>query len=217
MHPRAHPPAHPYAQGVRTAMRTEHLSTSGETSDSQGEDDGFEVFWAAYPPGDDPHPKRPAREAWDRAISAGADPEVIIRAAKRFAEGQRAKGKTGTPWVPFPARWLDDQRWDDQRWRDEGDTAPPELKVREGEDPQWTNIKRRLCEAVGGPVLVNSWLGEVAFAIADDVVWLSARSGYMRDAILERFDHHLLPACQAVMPSVRSVEVTVALARASGQ
>jgi hypothetical protein len=186
--------------------RTEELpSQEGRTKDSQDGSDRFEAFWAAYPRGAGSHPKTPAREAFTRALNAGADPEPIIKAAQRFADEQRAAGRIGTRYIPFPAKWLDEERWRDQ----EGDTRPAELDIREGEDPRWTNIKLRMCGAVG-PAVVNAWLGKVAFAIAGDVVWLSAPSSYMRQAILERFHDQLLTACRAEMPSVSRLEVTVA-------
>ena len=77
-------------------------------------DDDFEQFWKAYPKrGSASNPKKPARDKFDRAVAAGADPKVIVAAARRFCEVERQNGNEGTKFIPQATRWLNEQRWND--------------------------------------------------------------------------------------------------------
>lgn len=81
----------------------------------------FEEFWAVYPKrGLAANPKKPASEKFARAVKSGADPEVIIAAAKRFAEIERRTGRLGTEKVAQAQTWLNQQRWGDYP-----DSPPP--------------------------------------------------------------------------------------------
>lgn len=71
--------------------------------------DRFEEFWQAYPSRPN-NPKKPARQKFDRAVKAGADPSVIIRAAGILA-GQR-KGQD-PQFTPMASTWLNQERWND--------------------------------------------------------------------------------------------------------
>ena len=74
----------------------------------------FDEFWKAYPKrGSASNPKKPARDKFERAIKAGADPQVIIAAARRFCEVERQNGSEGTKFIPQASRWLNEQRWND--------------------------------------------------------------------------------------------------------
>lgn len=76
--------------------------------------DKFDEFWATYPSrGQAPNPKKPASEKFARAVKAGADPESIIAAAKRFSEIERRAGRFGTEKVAQAQTWLNQQRWTD--------------------------------------------------------------------------------------------------------
>jgi hypothetical protein len=73
----------------------------------------FEEFWGKYPKRDGANPKEPARKKFLAAVKSGADPEAIIRAAKRSADEARSNGQIGTPYVPQAVTWLNQQRWGD--------------------------------------------------------------------------------------------------------
>jgi hypothetical protein len=73
----------------------------------------FEEFWGKYPKRDGANPKEPARKKFLAAVKSGADPEAIIRAAKRSADVARSNGQIGTPYVPQAVTWLNQQRWGD--------------------------------------------------------------------------------------------------------
>ncbi|GHE70107.1 hypothetical protein GCM10019059_32420 [Camelimonas fluminis] len=77
-------------------------------------DDLFDQFWAAYPRrGQAANPKKPAREKFARAVKAGANPQVIIAAARRYADIERRAGRFDTEKVAQAMTWLNQQRWDD--------------------------------------------------------------------------------------------------------
>jgi uncharacterized protein YdaU (DUF1376 family) len=95
-------------------------------------DSVFEEFWAACPRQSS---QGNARTAWEVAIGKAA-PDVIISAMKAFAAKTKAT-KTEDKFIPFPATWLDDERWLD------GDLQPAQAManaktvfVTEG-SPQW--------------------------------------------------------------------------------
>jgi hypothetical protein len=65
----------------------------------------FERFWAAYPI---KAKKGYAQRCWDKAIKK-APPEVIIRAAKRYAEDPNRVDA----YTAHPSTWLNQERWTD--------------------------------------------------------------------------------------------------------
>ncbi|WP_282795154.1 hypothetical protein [Streptomyces sp. CC224B] len=78
--------------------------------------EGFDDFWAAYPRR---VAKGAARNAWARALKRGADPAAITAAATRHAAQWRA-AHTEPRFIPYPATWLNSERYDD-----ETDPTPP--------------------------------------------------------------------------------------------
>lgn len=77
-------------------------------------DEAFERFWVVYPKrGTAANPKKPARDKFERVVKAGADPEILIAAAKRFSEVERSDGRFGTEKVAQAITWLNQQRWND--------------------------------------------------------------------------------------------------------
>lgn len=68
----------------------------------------FEEFYAAYPR----HiaPER-AKSAWEAAVKAGHDAQMIIDAAGRYARSRKGESKK---WTPYPSNWLKDCRWADE-------------------------------------------------------------------------------------------------------
>jgi hypothetical protein len=75
----------------------------------------FEAFLAAFPDRGEGNPRGPALAAWRRALSSGAEPEEIVRAAGAYAAAVAGREKR---FICSAARWLAEGRW-----RDEG-TAP---------------------------------------------------------------------------------------------
>lgn len=72
-------------------------------------DQGFAEWWARYPR---KIGKGAARTAWARAIKK-ADTETISRALRRQAAVWVAEG-TEDRFIPHPATWLNQERWDDE-------------------------------------------------------------------------------------------------------
>ena len=70
----------------------------------------FAEFYKTYP-----RKKAPGRAlaAWIKAVKAGAEPQVIIEAAERFA-ARCQRTRKDTNYIPYPATWLNDQSWADE-------------------------------------------------------------------------------------------------------
>jgi hypothetical protein len=85
----------------------------------------FEEWWKIYPRTRGV-PKKPARISFLRAVKAGVDSQRMITAAGSFAAAVRAKG-TAEKHMPYPASWLNQERWDD-----EPEETPRELAARLG-------------------------------------------------------------------------------------
>lgn len=71
----------------------------------------FEKFWSAYPRREGSNPKQPALKAFNREVSAGADPEAIIGGARRYATDQTGKDPR---FVAQALTWLNQRRWEDE-------------------------------------------------------------------------------------------------------
>lgn len=78
-------------------------------SDADASGDRFEEFWQAYPSRPN-NPKKPARQKFERAVKAGADPDQIIHAAKAFA---RERDGQDPRFTPMAQTWLNQERWED--------------------------------------------------------------------------------------------------------
>lgn len=70
------------------------------------DDPQWSAFWSAYPR---KLSKAKARKAWAKALDAGADPDVLVRAAQRFA-----RRDVEVRFIPYPATWLNGERWLDE-------------------------------------------------------------------------------------------------------
>jgi len=94
---------------------TESVAPScGRAATRTAADDDFQKFWKAYPTrGSAANPKKPARDKFQRAVKAGADPQVITLAAKRYAQLETAAGRAGTEKIAQALTWLNQQRWND--------------------------------------------------------------------------------------------------------
>lgn len=87
--------------------------TEEKTSSSLGreDDDAFEAFWAVYPRKVD---KKPARQAWQRLVKAGTDPDTLIETAKRYAAS-----RVGEPekYTKHAKTWLNQASWQNEQER----------------------------------------------------------------------------------------------------
>jgi hypothetical protein len=86
----------------------------------------FPAFYAAYPRKRAP---KDAEKAWLKAIKNGADPQVVIDAAKRFAAVRAGQDPTFTP---YPATWLNRGEW-------ASEDEPTQLRVVGGYQPFQSN------------------------------------------------------------------------------
>lgn len=68
----------------------------------------FARFYAIYPRRIG---KKAAEKAWAKAMKTGADPELVIQAAQRFAASRVGQDPKYTP---HPATWLNAGRWEDE-------------------------------------------------------------------------------------------------------
>lgn len=95
---------------------------------ADGEPDGFAEFWAAYPR---KVGKGAARRAWEppRRKIGRSFPGLAMAALARVAPTW-----TDPQFIPHPATWLHQERWDDEV----GDSAPAAVNVAEWTDEKWT-------------------------------------------------------------------------------
>lgn len=73
----------------------------------------FEEFWKAYPKRQGANPKHPARKKFEALVKNGLSSEVLISAARKYADGEAALGHIGTPYVAQAVTWLNQQRFED--------------------------------------------------------------------------------------------------------
>jgi len=77
-------------------------------------DDAFQALWQAYPRVRDP---ARTRKLFADAVKAGADPDRIVRAAKRYAAENAGNS---TAYIAYSTSWIEQRRWEDY-----SDTLPP--------------------------------------------------------------------------------------------
>ena len=68
----------------------------------------FGEFWVCYPRSKQ---IEKAKQAWCDALDRGADPDLIIKAAKAYAQDRRGEDPRYTP---YPATWLNNGSYEDQ-------------------------------------------------------------------------------------------------------
>ena len=101
------------AQGGVQNLHTNNLGISNLGIDNKKDTkkDLFHDFYEVYP-------KKKARgaaeKAWEKAIKK-TDPEKILAAARDFAQFSQGKDKQ---FLPYPATWLNQERWDDELEQD---------------------------------------------------------------------------------------------------
>ena len=111
----------PHDNGGDKAQKPEARYQNPDSKNSS--DLEFEEFWKVYPKRKGSNRKSPALKAFNSAVKAGTDPQIIVSAARKFAEGEATN--VGTPFIPMAATWLNQKGWeehlpdpaDEERWR----------------------------------------------------------------------------------------------------
>src|SRR5262249_36418964 len=101
-----------FGEGTETEPKAPKKQRRAERRSAADTDEPFARFWSAYPK----HvAKEAARRAYDKAIKRGADPEVIIAGAQRYAVAERARIGRGEArkYPAHAATWLNGRRWED--------------------------------------------------------------------------------------------------------
>jgi hypothetical protein len=93
-----------------TSLRSKKQTPARKRASEPAREDAFDEFWAAYPRR---IAKAAARKAWEKAIKAKADPQIIIAAATRYATDPR-RTESDIKYTPHPATWLNQERWTDE-------------------------------------------------------------------------------------------------------
>lgn len=114
----------PGRYGNRTCVGTETVPNNKRDNKKdispltpQGETDGFDTFWTAYPK---KVGKGAARKAWDRAVRAGAKLDEILLQLESLARSEQWLRESGR-FVPNPATWLNQGRWEDPAAQDQAE------------------------------------------------------------------------------------------------
>lgn len=100
------------------------------------EPDGFDAFWTAYPKRDDNGDRKGALKAFGPAVQRAGGAELVIRAAGRYADHCRDKGKIGTEFVKQARSWLNGDLWSEWLPQEPARPAVARIAVREG-TPAW--------------------------------------------------------------------------------
>jgi hypothetical protein len=82
-----------------------------EKAETESRARDFEEFWKSYPKREGSNRKSPAEKIFNQAVKAGADPQAIISAAKKF--GEREATNVGTRFIPMATTWLNDKGWEE--------------------------------------------------------------------------------------------------------
>lgn len=101
------PPLAPLAESEPTTSKP---TTRRRKTDPPPEHPRFAEFWDAYPRHD---AKLKAREAFTKAVEAGANPAAVIKGAAAFAQ-VCVQRRTEKHHMPLPTTWLNGQRWNDE-------------------------------------------------------------------------------------------------------
>lgn len=71
---------------------------------------GFDVFWTAYPR---KQAKGAAIKAYARLRADDDLQAAMLAALRRQADSDDWK-RDGGKWIPYPATWINDRRWEDE-------------------------------------------------------------------------------------------------------
>jgi hypothetical protein len=95
-------------------------------------DTAFEEFWKSYPRRVG---KEAAKAAWSKAATR-TDAGLILTAARRYAEDPNLPDKK---FIPHPATWLNQGRWDDEPCAPAVTERPPAHRDRAKDIFEWAN------------------------------------------------------------------------------
>ena len=73
-------------------------------------ENGFDVFWEHYPRHDS---KQKARESYIKALKKGVTLDVLLGAIEKQKQTRQWQ-ENGGQYIPYPATWLNQQRWEDE-------------------------------------------------------------------------------------------------------
>ena len=94
-------------------MQTYNIPTPSRVDMSEGQLEGFNAFWKAYPSrGGYTNPKNTAKASYLRALRDGTDPETLTRQAHAYSVWCRVMGWERTRLVAMAATWLNQARWE---------------------------------------------------------------------------------------------------------
>lgn len=96
----------------------------------------FEKFWKSYPKRKGGNPRHPAYLKFAAAVKAGADPELIVRSVKAYADECERLGKLGSEYVKQAQYWLNQRQWEDYNAAEIASQLPELVPVLVG-TPQW--------------------------------------------------------------------------------
>jgi hypothetical protein len=99
----------PHASSTRQHASVTHREEGKERKESNhASRDGFEVFWKTYPR---KVGKGEAEKQWSKA--KGIDLQAVLKAIER-ARATEQWQKDGGQFIPHPATWLSQRRWEDE-------------------------------------------------------------------------------------------------------
>lgn len=157
------------------------------------------AFWEAWPRRTG---KAEAREAFSKAVTAGADPDFLARAAGREAEQYLRRG-IDPIYIPYPSTWLNRRRWADDHLADPPSRPPPSPSQADGApaDPEPDHPLWPLLHGVMDRVAFDRWIGPCRAWRVTDVWVIEAPSAFHRDYLVQR--------CDAVLRQIRPYRVVV--------
>jgi len=107
-------PAEPVASGDGVLIELP-IAVPKRPEPGSDDDPSWLKFWAVYP---NKVSKKEARARWAKLIKAGADPELIIKGAERYA-AEQARLRIPKHKIKNPDGWLNGERWDDEPREDQ--------------------------------------------------------------------------------------------------
>ena len=91
-------------------MNNEKGVMKNEKVKREDEENGFALFWEHYPRHDS---KQEARKAYSKALKKGVELDMLISAIEKQKQSQQWQ-ESGGKYIPYPATWLNQERWDDE-------------------------------------------------------------------------------------------------------
>jgi hypothetical protein len=147
------------------------------------------------------------RPALDRSQLSATDrgQKLAIRCEQFASAGSQNRASTIATNCEPTLAFSSSKKKNPSRARDDEPGAT--LRAAPVDDPRWHAVKRRLESRLGTDVVV-SWFGHVTFrGVSEEVVTLSAPTGFIRSWIDQTYTEPLLAAWHAEMPLVRRVRL----------